>query len=359
MCPNFSVLIPDGESPFAFQVLACLHRAGGFDVHLLSRASNVMSRYSLAKKTFHALPDGCDYLEYLGGFCARTHVDVIMPVGMDAILYFAERRELTEKLARLCLMDGFENLQMVSDKGLLANFLYEKKLPHPQSITSLEYFNKIVDEFSLPALLKPRTSGNGEGISKFTDRAELIRLVRTQANFFDEYLIQEYVDGYDIDCSVLCRDGVILAYTTQKTLYAPAGLYQPADAIEFVHDAQVLEVAARLMENLKWTGVAHIDMRCRASNSQIEIIEINPRFWGSIQGSLNAGVNFPELVCLAGKDQGFPLPSYVDGKYMSGFSAIKRIWKRQPVTHPIKETNLLMMLKDPLPNLMKLIGRAK
>ena len=282
-----------------------------------------------------------------------------MPVGMDAILYFAERREETGKLARLCLMDSFENLQMVSYKGLLANFLYEKKLPHPRSITSLEQFDKSGDEFTMPVLLKPRTSGNGEGISKFTDRLELTRLIRSQADFFNENLIQEYVDGYDIDCSVFCRDGDILAYTIQKTLYEHPDLYQPADAIEFVHDAQVLEVAARLMENLRWTGVAHIDMRCRASNSQVEIIEINPRFWGSIQGSLNVGVNFPELVCLAGKGQDFPVPSYVDGKYMSGFSAIKRMWKRQPVTHPIKETNLLMMLKDLPPNLMKLIGRAK
>lgn len=358
MSSNFSVLIPDGESPFAFHVLACLHQAGEIDVHLLSRTADAMSRYSSAKKSFHVLPDDCDYLECIGKLCAQLRVDLIMPVGLAAILYFAEQREVAEKLANLSLLDVPGNLQLVSDKGLLANFLRENYLPHPRSITNLECFDKIIHEFPMPVLIKPRIAGDGEGILKFTDRTDIIRLVGTQTNFFDEYLIQEYVDGYDIDCSVLCRDGVILAYTIQKTLYANRESYKPAEVIEFVHDAQVLDVATRLMKTLKWTGIAHIDMRCRSSNSQVEIIEINPRFWGSIQGSLNVGVNFPSLMCLAAKGHAFPVPPYAEAKYMSGFSAIKRMWKNQPVTHLSNETNLLTIARDPLPNFMKLIGHA-
>lgn len=356
---NFSVLIPDGESPFAFHVLTCLAQSGRFDIHLLSRRPDAMTKYSRAKKSFHVISAGQDYLEYIKEFCSRIHVDLILPVDWSAILYFAERQQPTKEIAGLCLMDNSQNLRSVSDKGSLANFLHKNNLPHPLSITNLKEFNEIIHEFPMPVLVKPRIAGDGEGISRYEKRGDVLQLVEDHPSFFDEYLIQEYMDGHDIDCSVLCRGGVILAHTIQKTLYAHAELYKPAEGIEFVHDVEVFEIAARLMESLRWTGIAHVDMRRRASNSRVEIIEINPRFWGSVQGSLLAGVNFPQLVCQASKEQTFPMPNYHDSKYMSGFSILKRIMRNQPVTRLLGETNLWMMMRDPLPNLMKLIGRVK
>jgi len=359
MTANFSVLIPDGESPFAFHVLSCLHAAKGIDVHVLSRKHKVMTRYSPAKKSFHIIPPGEDSFGQIQEYCKRAHVDLIMPVDTHAIAYFAEHRAAMNGIPNLCLLDNPEKLQTVSDKRFLADFLHGNNLPHPCTMTTSEEFTTNIGVFPLPVLTKSRNAGNGEGITRLERRNELIQIVRARADFFEKFLVQEYVEGYDIDCSVLCRDGKILAYTIQKGISPSAIPYQPPEIIEFVHDTSVLEAATRMMETLKWTGIAHIDMRCRASDSQIEIIEVNPRFWGSIQGSLNAGVNFPKLMCLASKGETFPLPSYRESRYMSGFAAIKRIMKRQPAVHLLAETNFLRMLKDPLPNFMKLVGRTK
>jgi D-aspartate ligase len=359
MPQKISVLIPDGESPFAYHVLGCLAQAGGVDVHLLSREADVMSRHSRLKKSFHVIDPAQDYLAYLGDFCARVHVDLILPVDMNAILYFADHREVAGQITKLCLLDDLQDLCDVDDKGILADFLLEHHLPHPQSITSLGEFKKQISEFPMPALVKPRTSGNGEGISKYAVRAELEELVALNPHFFDGYMIQEYMDGNDVDCSMLCRDGTILAHTTQKSLYVSTKPYQPAEGIEFVHDAQVYELAVQLAKSLGWNGIIHVDMRRRASKGQVEIIEINPRFWGSIQGSLHAGVNFPQLACFAGTGLEIPLTEYHDIKYMNAASAMKRVWQSLPVTHLIRETNFLSTLKDPLPNLMKLLGRVK
>ncbi len=359
MPQKISVLIPDGESPFAYHVLSCLAHPGDINVHLLSREANVMSRYSQVKKSFHVIDPAQDYLVYLKEFCSRVPVDVILPVDMNAILYFAERREAVGQITKLCLLDDLQDLCDVDDKGILADFLQQHHLPHPQSITSLGEFRKQISAFPMPALVKPRTSGNGEGITKYAGRAELEELVARNPHFFDGYMIQEYMDGDDIDCSMLCKDGVILAYTIQKSLYVSAKPYQPAEGIEFVHDAQVHDLAVRLAETLRWNGIIHVDMRRRASNGQVEIIEINPRFWGSIQGSLHAGVNFPQLACFAGTGREIPSTQYQDIKYMNAASMMKRIWRNMPVTHLIRETNFLSTLRDPLPNLMKLLGRVK
>jgi len=71
--------------------------------------------------------------------------------------------------------------------------------------------------------------------------------------------------------------------------------YRAAVGIEFVYDERVVQVVERLMRLLNWSGVAHIDLRFDQDEDEIKVIEINGRYWGSLLGSLNAGINFPAL----------------------------------------------------------------
>src|SRR5688572_23226387 len=130
MPQKISVLIPDGESPFAYHVLSCLTQAGDMDVHLISREADVMSRYSRVKKSFHVIGPEQDYLVYLKEFCSQVQVDLILPVDMNAILYFAERRETVGEIAKVCLLDDLQDLCDVDDKGILADYLQVHHLPH-------------------------------------------------------------------------------------------------------------------------------------------------------------------------------------------------------------------------------------
>ncbi len=350
---KISVLIPDGESPFAFHVLMCLAQVKGVEVHILSQKPDALCRYSRARKSFSSFVEEKDWLKGAARICAQTQVDVIMPVDWRALMHFAKHRTEAASLANLPPLESLKSLQNISDKGLLADFLQENKFPHPHTITSQLQFEKTIRDFAFPVLVKPRISGDGEGIIKVMDHEALIEHFDSHDGFFEKFIVQEYIQGEDIDCSVLCEEGHILAYTIQKALYPNPSPYKAAEAIEFVHHPQVFEVARKLMSALKWNGVAHIDMRVRASSSRVEIIEINPRYWGSIQGSLLVGVNFPYLACLVSLGETFPLPEYRDSKYMSAFPAIKRILTNKPSAHLLTETNLPAYFKDPLPFLMK------
>jgi predicted ATP-grasp superfamily ATP-dependent carboligase len=97
-------------------------------------------------------------------------------------------------------------------------------------------------------------------------------------------------------------------------------------------------------------------MRIRASDVAVLIIEINPRYWGSIEGSLYAGVNFPYLALRASQGETFAMPDYRDGRYMSAFTAIKRKVRRKPALSLFHETNFLSSMKDPLPVIMRLVN---
>jgi predicted ATP-grasp superfamily ATP-dependent carboligase len=47
---------------------------------------------------------------------------------------------------------------------------------------------------------------------------------------------------------------------------------------------------------MNFYGVAEIEFVIDQRDSTPKLMEINPRFWGSIQGAINAGVDFPHAL---------------------------------------------------------------
>ena len=356
--PKLSILIPDGESPFALHVLACLARIRSLKVHLISTKAFPLTRFSRMKHSFHVLKKGESVLDGVAEVRKKSHIDLCMPVDTDGIYYFAQHRESASALVKLSLIESVQTFRTVWDKGSLADFLLNNQLPHPHTITSREQFEKECPSLQFPVLIKPRLAGGGSGIEKFADRIALLKKIGAEPLFFEHYIVQQYVQGEDIDCSVLCKDGKILAYTIQKGLYAnnSSGSFQAPSAIEFLHHPEVLQVTSQLMARLVWNGVAHVDLRRQDTDGRIVVIEVNPRFWGSLEGSLQAGVNFAQLAIQAGLGETFPLPEYADTRYSSALSAIKRKLQNKPAVDFFRETNLSYYFKDPLPVLARLAG---
>ena len=58
---------------------------------------------------------------------------------------------------------------------------------------------------------------------------------------------------------------------------------------------------------------------------EFKVIEINTRFWVSLDASLIAGVNFPYLYCLSSMESLFQKPQYNFVEYLNLKGLIKRI----------------------------------
>jgi len=171
-------------------------------------------------------------------------------------------------------------------------------------------------------------------------------------------IAQSVVPGYDIDCSLLCREGEILAHTIQRGFLPRSGTYQPQAGIQFIDDDEILNSTTTLVRAARFSGVAHLDFRRDERDGRARLVDVNIRFWGSLLGSLLMGVNFPYLACQSALGLPFDYPEYRRGRYID-FGAVVKQTARSLTLRPYQrfkfgETGLKYILRDPLAEVAKL-----
>jgi predicted ATP-grasp superfamily ATP-dependent carboligase len=356
-----TVLIPDGESRFALKVLRCLAEVPGLQVSALSKNPGAPIRFSRHLSRFVTrTADKSDEarLDAILQALKKLKADVVLPVDQGTFRLVATYRDEFESVAALPPIVTPNLIDMAGDKWLLTEILRKEKIPHPATVLlrPVEFKPGDLEGFSYPVLVKPRDSWGGAGIVFFMNQAELEQFLRNQENCAD-FIIQEFIWGYDLSCSVLCRNGEILAYTIQRGIIPGKKRFQPPAGIEFIHHEEVLNNVEKLMRALNWSGIANIDFRYDENAKQVKILELNPRYWQSLLGSLVAGVNFPYLAYLASLRIDFPRPEYrfVPFTYsglLFGILLKKYLAGDQKVSD-IRNTSLIFTMKDPVPELFR------
>jgi len=222
-----------------------------------------------------------------------------------------------------------------------------------------------IDElnFSFPCLIKPTVNtGGGIGILKINSKEELIQYINNKIPIHP-ILLQEYINGFDLGCNVLCSQGQILATTIQKGNLYNNIPYSPQIGLQFIKEDKALELAKKLMKSLNWSGVANIDMIFNLDRDIVQVIEINPRYWLTIDASAIAGVNFPYLYCLNALGVNFEVPAYSELNYLNLKGLVKSVRKDPLQLFNFKfiwnNTPFKFAIKDPIPMIYHFIWRTK
>ncbi len=363
-----NILIPDGEKAPALDVIRCLSSRRNINIHVLSAEKWVPSRFSRHISSFTQIPKKItdqDLIEILKQNILDKKIDILLPVFVQQIKFLSKYRESFQQLTNF-IIPNIGDFNTANNKWKLNNFLDDNSLNKPitYDVTRL---NKVKDILSFPVLLKPVYGVGGEGIKK----AENIEELMAKSKYIDpnvKYIIQNYIHGYDIDMSVLCDHGKILAFTIQKgILKRKVDSFEAPIGIQFLFEERIYKLIKKTMTALDWSGVAHIDLRYDSIEDDFKIIEINPRYWGSLEGSEKVGVNFPYLHCLTSLGIEYATPEYKHEKYVkkSGqLRILKSKFSLQKDSYAFpKNTSFRANIIDPLPKilmtLLKIIKMSK
>lgn len=356
---TYRVLIPDGESYFTSGVLRALGAARRYQCCVHARSPLAPARLSRQCSKFAVTDETAGFAERIVRGAREWSVDALLPIDEVAIgATIVARREL-ERIVQIPPLPAEESFVIARDKGQFAKFLCKHNLRHPATICLSSATAPALDGIRYPVLLKPTRSSNGIGIIRFETVEELSRHLAKHPEAAASSIVQSYVEGSDIDCSVLCVDGRVVAHTVQRQIGAGPGRFRAAGAIEFLEYERVAELATQIVGALRWSGVAHLDMRMDRDSGELYAIEMNPRFWGSLMGSVQAGVNFADLACRLALRQLLPAIERRNCQYLSG-SAVIRSWLNQlPGQTPlatVRRTALRHILSDPGPEFVETVA---
>jgi len=319
---QLSILIIDAEITLSLSVMRCLASVPQIKTHILSNDRWAVARFSRHCASFHYYTPTHDddlFLDEIGKVARYIDADIILPVFQDATKFSTKHTRTLEKFAKIVSIPKPEIFNIAVDKWLLADFMrkYGISTPTTVPITKSLDFKENLAALTYPVLAKPRHGSAGSGIREIKDYTELERFIEMKNDDASSYIIQNRIRGYDIDCSVLCREGEILAYTIQKGIIPNPIQFRPPLAIEFLHHDEVLMTMSKLVAELNWNGVAHVDMMLDADDQCIKVIDFNARYWESLLGSLAVGVNFPYLACLDTLNRSLPPSGYQCRRYIA------------------------------------------
>lgn len=368
MTKNLSVLMLDGESNLALSVARCLAQIPNLKLHVLSKTSWVPMCFSRHRSSFCVQQMGDNDEQQLEVIChaiKRTNATVLLPLTEPSIRFVSAHRAALTNLVIIPPTPEIGPFDIVVNKWLLADFLAKHDIPNPRTVlyTADETFEKNLRELSFPVLLKPTRGSSGVNIQYFDNPATLLDFLQKNKQFLHHrYVVQNFVHGYDIGCSFLSQDGTILAYTIQKCFIPGSRRFSPKVGLEFVKDQQTLDVITGLVSKLRWSGVANVDLRYDEQDKQVKLIEVNPRYWENLLGSLFVGINFPYLACLSGQGMSFPRPDYQLRHYVPLKVALKQWLKRylgkSKVDFTFREISWKYDIADPFPGVMNLLKKV-
>ncbi len=242
---------------------------------------------------------------------------VIIPTFTSAVFKISADREKVGSRA-LTLVPELSSLRVAHDKSECYRLARRMGIPLPFSRSPSDESVDTADETALrhwagqlkyPVILKYR-SGEDVGLPA----SKRYRICGDPAAFASAYLqmnavqsaplAQEYIEGEDIGAAFLYNSSsrLVASFTYRSIRERPKGAGPTVFAISESHPATV-EYGHKILSALRWSGMAMIDFR-RGLDGQYRLLEINPRFWGSLALGVYSGVDFPLLYyrCCLGEE---------------------------------------------------------
>ena len=365
---RMTVLVPDADDWLTLRVLRCLGQESIFKNHILSKKKMPLSRFSRHCTSFHLNNSRNDdeWIEEINKLIAKFQINIILPVTVQGVELISKNRNKISKSALIPPLAEPEKIALTNDKLEFHKFLIEEGLPSLPTINagiSGENIQKTnLDSIEFPALLKPASESGGFGIVKVEDVNELERAWQdTRISKNHNYILQSYIPADHYGLSIYSREGDIIAYTLYHSLLH-SNPYRIGILMEFENDDRIINLGKQLISKLKWSGVANIDFLVDKRDKSVKILEFNPRFWQSLLGSANAGVNFPVLYCLDAAGVKLSFRQH-QSRYVSPMMYIKTFLKhlkgkRTNIKIRWRDSGFKFTYSDPVPEIVDILNRT-
>lgn len=242
----------------------------------------------------------------------RLRIDVFVPIIVEReFLPLDAARAALAGLGCTLAAPPRDVVLLTGDKLAFAEFLERVGIDTPKTVA----YEGESTPVRFPAYVKPRMGSGSVG----TQRVSGIEALLDAAGERSDLIVQEAVDGteFTVDCFA-AEPGRVVAAVPRERIAIKAGVSVKGRTY---HHPGIEAVAADVVAKSGIAGPANVQGMLREDGS-FSIIEMNPRFSGTLALTTAAGINFATL--LLDRYQGKPIPD-LRGAHRAGVTMM-RYW---------------------------------
>ena len=290
-----SVLVTDGMQKKSLSVVRAIAGSTG-DVGVVSSYPVSMagvSRY-VARQHWIGTTDGDEYVRRLNELIDAEGYDHVLPVGGRTFELLSARREKLHTPID-SILPPRPSMELAVDKHRVHALAEDLDVPTPTThkVTDRADLTRLADEIGYPVVVKSGLETDVRFVRRADGPAELRALYAAFRRRYDSPpLLQQYLTGDGRGYFGLYVDGERIGSYTHHRIreFPPSG--GASACAESGRDPELRRYGSRVLDALDWTGVAMVEFKDDAAGTP-HVLEINPKFWGSLDLAIRSGLNFP------------------------------------------------------------------
>lgn len=301
------VLVTDGNERSALAAVRSLGRAG-CEVYVAGSISPLLAGASRHSVEVARVPSSV----HQPGLFSKVVEDLIVDWNIDLVLPMTEASMHSLLRARDELLDArvpfpdYEIFKAVCDKDLVLRVAESCGIAVPQQVRVRERGERpeSLRSMNFPAVIKPSRSivptetGYYEtSVSHVLGPAALDHALEKLPEVAFPVLVQERIVGSGTGVFLLLWNGNIIASFSHRRIREKP----PSGGVSVVRESvpladDLLFSSRKLLDKFGWHGVAMVEYKRETETGVPYLMEVNGRFWGSLQLAVDAGVDFPRLL---------------------------------------------------------------
>jgi len=218
--------------------------------------------------------------------------DALIPINEDTLIPICKN---SEKFTNI-LLPRFQDLEIALDKRKVVNLCLKLGIPTPQ--TFFPNNQAELEKLNYPVIVKWRREDISYPRYRICySKRDLLQQYKAMDKIQSNPIIQERIEGFGTGFFALFdKHHKLKAYFIHRRIreYPISG--GPSACCASFWNEQVLEYGLKLLKALHWAGIGMVEFKFDNKDHVPKVMEINPRFWGSLPLAILSGVDFPYLL---------------------------------------------------------------
>jgi len=326
-----NILVTDGNTRPALAIVRSLGSKGNklFVGETTEPSLASSSRYCFEGFMYpDPFKDTDRFLDSLIQVIQEYAIDIVLPVTDVTTLSVTANKKEIERFCSVPFADS-ETTDFLSNKFKVLQFAQKLNIPIPKTIFILDkiQINSLSKDLTFPVVIKParsRVYSDNKWIStdvSYADNLEELKNVlknRSETDF--PLMLQERIVGPGIGIFVCYKRGKCIAHFCHRRLREKpptGGVSVLSESIPVVPLAK--EYTEKLLNRLNWHGVAMGEFKLDEQDNIPKLMEVNSRFWGSLQLAISSGIDFPSILVNMSENKG-------DNKIFDYKTSVRNRW---------------------------------